>query len=82
MLMDKQSTQPVHDGIYVFKSGYQSGPFSLQEAREILEAMGTSGAFFWKPPMDTWKPAHELNSVKVQLPHETNSSPRWWMTIP
>jgi hypothetical protein len=76
MAMDEHVTQPMHDGIYVFKSGYQSGPFSLKEARDILEAMGSTGAFFWKPPMDEWKPAHELSNEKVRLLHETTSSPR------
>ncbi|MGF1678548.1 MAG: protein kinase [Candidatus Methylacidiphilales bacterium] len=59
-------TQAVNDLIYVYKNGFQSGPFGEAEAGDLIEAMGHEGLFFWRPPMVHWRPASEFKRATDQ----------------
>ncbi|MEM6821387.1 MAG: protein kinase [Verrucomicrobiota bacterium] len=54
-------TRVIQNSIYIYKSGLQSGPFTEEEAIELLEQMGPNDAFYWTPPMTEWHPAEEFS---------------------
>jgi len=64
--MDTENTTDLPDGIYIYKSGYQSGPFNVGEARDLLDAMGHTDAFYWKPTMSDWEPAEGLGQQSIR----------------